>query len=199
MIASDGPVRSVLLLLRPGLDGPAAVQRVALDPHSRTGRALAAIVLRERWLAEFEAVELPGDLDPFVEGSVAAGQAAGGAVDAVQRIGDPALVTAAAHPQWRALDLGEEWRVLTGLPFVYAGWIGRPGFDPATAAAPLEAAAAAGLARREQLADQTRLPGVGPAFLRRYLGEELRYRLPEDQVAAALAAFGRRIGQPVGR
>ena len=185
VIASDGPVRSVLLLLRPGLPGPGAVERVALDPHSRTGRALARIVLRERWGAEPEAIE------------AAAGEAAfaPGGADAVQRIGDPALVAAAARPDWGLVDLGEEWRLLTGLPFVFAGWIGRPGFDPAEAAPVLEEAAAAGLPRRAELAAATHLPGVSADFLRRYLVRDLRYHLGGERTRAALAEFGRRLDE----
>ncbi|RMH02579.1 MAG: hypothetical protein D6702_08450 [Planctomycetota bacterium] len=182
LIGADGPVRSVLLLLRPGLPGPAAVRRLELDPHSRTGRLLAAIVLQQRWLAEPEMVEAT-DGDGFAAGT-----------DAVQRIGDPALRAAVEHPHWRPLDLAEEWKELTGLPFVFAGWIGRPGFDPAEAAGLLGPAADAGLERRAELAERIGVPGVDPGFLRRYLGEDVRYRLPAPTVDRVLAEFGRRSG-----
>ena len=46
VIASRGPVRSVLVLIRPGLPA-SAVRSLALDPASRSGRALAQLILRE--------------------------------------------------------------------------------------------------------------------------------------------------------
>ena len=44
--------------------------------------------------------------------------------DAALGIGDPALEH---EGDVASLDLGEEWTRLTGLPFVYAFWAGRPG------------------------------------------------------------------------
>ena len=186
VIASRGPVRSVLLLLRPGLVDPSGVRRVGLDPHSRTGRVLATSILRDRWRADFEAVELAGDDQDFAAG-----------VDAVQRIGDPALLATAERPDWRPVDLGAEWFELTGLPFVFAGWVGRPGFDPARAAEVLEPAATAGLGRRRQFAAAADLPGLESSFLEDYLLRDIRYRLPAAEVRAAMAEFGRRVRQPV--
>ena len=184
VIASAGPVRSVLLLLRPGVGALAEVRRWIADPHSRTGQALAGILLEGSGAVRVEADR---------EDLFAAAELAD--ADAVQAIGDPALAAAAAHPDWTVVDLGAEWYRRTGLPFVFAAWIGRPGFDPASAAEPLAAAAARGLARRDEFAVEGARTGPGDeAFYRRYLGEDLCYRLPEEQVRASLREFDSRLG-----
>lgn len=182
VIAARGPVRSVLLFLRPGLCGPNKVESLCLDPASRTGAALARIVLREAFHAEFEERGVREGQDPFSQGA-----------DAVQRIGDPALEAQVDHPEWECLDLGVTWNALTRLPFVYAGWIGRDGFDPSSAASELLPAAERGLAARERIAAEgARSLGLDLAFLRRYLLEDMAYRLPEEEIRSALAEFGLR-------
>ena len=50
-----------------------------------------------------------------------------GVADAALLIGDPALRIDPAAYGVEKIDLGEAWRTLTGLPFVYAAWTGRPG------------------------------------------------------------------------
>ncbi len=46
--------------------------------------------------------------------------------DAALLIGDPALYLDHAARELRKIDLGDEWTRLTGLPFVWAFWAGRP-------------------------------------------------------------------------
>ncbi|TAH34459.1 MAG: hypothetical protein EYC70_16085 [Planctomycetota bacterium] len=182
LIAAPRAVRSVLLFLRPGLCGPNKVQSLILDPNSRTGAALARILLRDAYAAEFEERTAPPGSDPFRLGA-----------DAVQRIGDPALEAVVDHPEWECVDLGVTWNDLTRLPFIYAGWIGSSGFDPASAAGVLLPAAERGLARREAYVDEgVRSLGLERQFLRRYLFEDMAYRLPGAVVRASLAEFGAR-------
>ena len=50
-----------------------------------------------------------------------------GACDAALIIGDPALYLDHRGARLRKIDLGDEWTRLTGLPFVWAFWAGRPG------------------------------------------------------------------------
>ncbi len=47
--------------------------------------------------------------------------------DATLVIGDNALFADHKALGVRKIDLGEEWSAMTGLPFVYAFWAGRPG------------------------------------------------------------------------
>ena len=190
VIASDGPIRSVLLFLRPGLEGAStnadpsndrtdglpAVRSWMADPHSRTGRALAEIVL-----GDATRIEPVGD---------AFEQALREGVDAVQLIGDPALAAMEAHPDWTVIDLGEQWRARFGLPFVFAGWILRAGFAIDGLAEILAAAADRGLERREDYASEAAGRfGLDLAFYRRYLLEDLHYRLPQASVRESLQAF----------
>jgi predicted solute-binding protein len=42
-------------------------------------------------------------------------------------IGDPAFEADHVRLGLQKIDLGEEWTKMTGLPFVYAAWTGRPG------------------------------------------------------------------------
>jgi chorismate dehydratase len=112
-VASRGPVESVLLF---GHVPPAQASSLSLDTSSRTGVALARIVLEQF----HRCPPLRIRHDPPT--------AAAAAIDAdyVLRIGDPALTTP-TDSFARVLDLGEEWTRHTGLPFVYAVWIVRPG------------------------------------------------------------------------
>ncbi|MDP6962708.1 MAG: hypothetical protein QGF46_00920 [Planctomycetota bacterium] len=110
VIASVGAIKSVLLFLRPGIDSINDIKIYSADPNSRTGRALTQIVLKQSKVA---ATMIEGDeKNPFALD-----------VDAVQLIGDPALDASSTHPDWKIIDLGSEWRRLTNLPFVFAGWI----------------------------------------------------------------------------
>jgi chorismate dehydratase len=101
-IACDGPVESVLLLCRrpvESLDG----LPVALSRHSLTSVYLVRLLLEKAYgvrpcYAEDEAGEWAARLV----------------------IGNEALRLAAQHPH--RLDLGETWRALTRLPFVFAVW-----------------------------------------------------------------------------
>ncbi len=187
VIASRGPIRSVLLFLRPGLRSPREVRRWVADPASRTGVALAEILLRERWDAPAARMDAPAGADLF---DVAEALDA----DAVQLIGDAALLACAEHPDWLAADLGEAWWDQMRLPFVFAGWIGRAGLDPAAVAAPLAEAAERGLARLPEIAAAAgRRHPLGPEFVRRYLLEDLCWRLPRAILSQSLDAFARRL------
>ncbi|MBC8370089.1 MAG: hypothetical protein H8E25_08815 [Planctomycetes bacterium] len=110
VIASIGPIKSVLLMLRPGCESLHDVKSWYADPHSRTGRKLAELVLRQHKV-DAEMRECDGT-DAF-----------DGSVDAVQIIGDPALDAVEKFSDWTVIDLGSEWHQLTNLPFVFAGWL----------------------------------------------------------------------------
>lgn len=183
VIAARGSVRSVLVLLRPECEA-SAVRTLALDPASRSGRALAQVVLREVHGAQVETCEL----DP--ERALQEGLC-----DAVQVIGDKAVQLAQRFPDWKILDLGETWTEWTGLPFVFAGWIARPGFDVEQVASILRDSAVEGMAQREAMIPEgVALFGRDEAFVRRYLFEDLVYSLPPQEVRAALDAFQARLG-----
>lgn len=154
-IASEGRVESVLLFLRVRLE---EVKTLFLDPASRTSRVLARILLAERH-----------GLNP----TVMEGSGGGPEADAELVIGDEALVRAAGDQP--RIDLSEEWRRHTGLPFVFAAWYGNP------AAAPqLEKAYQLGTQRLESYAAASGL-ALPVEALTRYLAERIRYRIGERE------------------
>jgi len=108
-IASEGPVESVLLLSDKPLE---RIHTIALDPASRTSNVLIRILMSRWHDRSCNYVAAPtGDIEQDLE-----------SVDAVLAIGDRAFHFGAAHPSRVVLDLAEEWRHYTGLPFVFAVW-----------------------------------------------------------------------------
>ncbi|MCK6460596.1 MAG: menaquinone biosynthesis protein [Planctomycetes bacterium] len=164
-IAAEGPVKSVLLFLRRPVR---EVLTVALDPASRTSRALARILLEEALGLSPRYVDPPADAELL--------------------IGDAALVRQATDEP--RLDLAEEWTRWTGLPFVFAAWYGDPRAEPA-----LEAAYGRG---RRQLARYAREAGLGlPAdAMERYLRDRIRYRIGprEEEGLRRFVTLGRARG-----
>ncbi len=114
-IASDGPVESVLFLSRVSpsdLDG----KPVLLSRDSLTSIFLVKILLTN----VFRVVPRYLHNDPQV-GDPLPDEIAG-----VLMIGDPALRSSGQLPY--AYDLGQGWKDLTGLPFVFAIWAVRRDF-----------------------------------------------------------------------
>ncbi len=110
-IASRGAVRSILLISKVA---PTEIRTLALDASSRTSVLLARIVLQDRYGVTPQCVSMPPDLPAMLE-----------AADAALVIGDPALRIDPLQAPHTALDLGEEWLRMTGLPMVFAVWAGR--------------------------------------------------------------------------
>lgn len=177
-IAADGPVESVLLL------SPVPVEQleaVRTDPASCTSNALARVLLRDRFGVDV----------PFLP---AAGRPrAPSARQGQVLIGDAALRPPSARV---TLDLAEEWRSWTGLPFVFARWTTAATDPPAEWAERLDAAREVGLQARPRLAREAALElGLPEARLRRYLEQRLHYALgPAHE--AALRLFAARITPP---
>ena len=107
-IISNGPVGSVYVVLN---KEPEEIQTLALDRGSRTSAVLAQIILARQFGCRPEVFFHPPDIDAMLKRA-----------DAALLIGDSALTL----QLYRILDLGEIWTQMTGLPFVYACWTGRP-------------------------------------------------------------------------
>jgi chorismate dehydratase len=112
-IGSRGPVRSVALFTRAPIDG---IRRIALDTSSRTSVALMKVLCRHRFRIDPDFVPHGPDLAAMTRGA-----------DAALLIGDPALDADERALGLEKIDLGAEWTAMTGLPFIYAAWTGRPG------------------------------------------------------------------------
>ena len=157
-IASDGPVFSVFLAHRCPL---AEVRSIALDPASLTSIHLLQVLLSE----------YHGMRPSLLDLAVFPGEA-----DAVLLIGNQAIDFRERDAGTiQILDLGEEWKLRTGLPFVYAPWLIRADLPNAPAIAEeLRALKRHGTAR---LAEIVRADSHDPALSERYLTEHIRFDL----------------------
>jgi chorismate dehydratase len=83
------------------------------------------------------------------------------------------------------IDLGEAWKQMTGLPFVFAAWMARDGVDIGTLADDLDRAKRSGLKRVDELIERYALPRGWPAGIaHRYLTEFLQYDIGPRQIEA---------------
>lgn len=146
-IGSDGPVLSVRLFAKVP---PESIRTLALDASSMTSNRLAEIILRDRYGRRPETFMFKPDLLAMLNEA-----------DACVLIGDAGMAEPPAGVQ--TLDLGAEWSALTGLPFVWAAWIGN-GRLTAELALLLATAASTTIAGKSPRNTQ-----VDPFVLRRWL------------------------------
>jgi chorismate dehydratase len=188
-IASRGPVASVAIYTtKPMRD----VQSIAMDTSSRTSVALVR-VLCERLYRIAPAIEARGpDLAEMLAHS-----------DAALIIGDNALFLDETQVRLQPdqgdvargvrlqpdlqegvdkIDLGDAWTTMTGLPFVYAFWAGRPDALSASDVRELQRARDDGVTQPAELAraylpDRPDRHGIAA----RYLQENIKYHLGDEE------------------
>lgn len=169
-IASDGDVATVAVFSRTPIG---EVRTLALDLSSRTSVALTHVLCARKWKIAPTFLPAEPDLETMLKRA-----------DAALVIGDPAFEIDPAKHGVTKIDLGAEWKALTGLPFVYAMWVGRP--DAATPAQclALQQARDAGLAHLDTIAKQVGGgdPGVEQRTLS-YLRDNLKYGLGSAEQA----------------
>ncbi len=186
-IASRGPVASVALYTKRPI---ADVRSIAMDTSSRTSVALVR-VLCARLFKIRPSIEARG---PDLEGMLAAS-------DAALLIGDNALLVdhttvrlesdARGVGMVEKIDLGEAWTAMTGLPFVYAFWAGRPGTLTRDDVGALQEARDAGVRQPEAIARAYFRDAPGrQAIGARYLRDNISYDLG-DAERAGLELFYR--------
>ncbi|TAH43270.1 MAG: hypothetical protein EYC69_03085 [Bacteroidetes bacterium] len=113
-IAADGEVGSVLLLSDVPLH---EIQKIYLDNESRTSVELVRILSEKFWKINPDWLSAKPGYEKYIKGHIA------GVI-----IGDRALKEKKKFPY--AFDLAEEWKKLTGLPFVFACWVANKEIDP---------------------------------------------------------------------
>jgi chorismate dehydratase len=113
-IGCDGPVASVCLFSEVPVQ---ELKTVLLDYQSRTSVALVKILLKEYWKTSPVLKEAGTGFLQHIKGTT-------GAVI----IGDRALKQRSVSAF--VYDLGEAWKKLTGLPFLFAAWISNKKLDP---------------------------------------------------------------------
>jgi chorismate dehydratase len=169
-IGSDGPVQSVAIFSRVPIE---RVETLALDVSSRTSAALTRILCARLWGIAPALTPAAPDVRAMLERAQAA-----------LVIGDLALEVDAAELGLMKTDLGEAWRTLTGLPFVYAAWTGRDGAVDREQVAALVAARDRGVAQAAEIAREVSRGdrGVEQRALG-YLRDTLKYGLGDREVA----------------
>ncbi len=174
-IGSRGPVASVALFTSVPVE---SIRRVALDTSSRTSVALVKVLARHRFACEPEFLHHGPDLAAMMRRS-----------DAALLIGDPAFDADHVALGVRKIDLGAEWTAMTGLPFIYAAWTGRPGVVGPDEVRALQEAQEQGVqARLEIAAEYGRGDAAVTARAAEYLRDNVKYGLGRDE-AAGLQLF----------
>lgn len=182
-ISSRGEVYSVIVAHRGVL---ADVQQIELDPASETSVALLRCLLAERRLSpRFVQGGAPSTLESDVAGFA-------GARPSTARllIGDQAIRFRQQNPRNAVWDLGEEWKNVTHLPFVFALWLIRPEISDAKEIAhALRQLRDRNLQHLDEIVwSQTQ---VSAEFCRRYYREHLLFEFGERE-KAGLREFHRR-------
>ncbi len=175
-ISTRADVVSVRLFSRVPIE---SIESLALDASSMTSNALAQIILAERY-----------GVRPSLESALPSAQLMLERADACILIGDNGM--RASSEGLHVLDLGREWVALTGLPFVWAMWVGGAGLDR-TLAEHLRGAARYGMERLDEVVPWAAAEtGFTEAQCRHYLAEIMDYGLADDH-KAGLAEFGRKL------
>ena len=165
-IISDGPVASVALFTKTPIE---RIRSIAADTSSRTSYALLRILCLERFGIDPDFQPMPPDPVQMLK-----------RCDAALLIGDPALFLEHDRLGVDKIDLGEQWKTLTGLPFVWAFWAGRRDALRPEAVTALVAARDNGVARSDEVAAAY----CGPERAQRgqsYLRENIQYTLGERE------------------
>ena len=176
-ISSFGDVASVALFSSVPVE---RIRTIAADTSSRTSVALLRVLCARRF-----------GIDPEFRPMAPSPGEMLAACDAALIIGDPALFLDHDAMGVQKIDLGAEWRALTGLPFVWAMWVGRAGGIDAPVTRRLQRARDEGVARTDEIAaEYSRGDARRIAVGRQYLRDNMRYGLGELE-QDALATYYR--------
>jgi predicted solute-binding protein len=198
-ISSDGPVYSVVVAHR---DEISKIDEIGLDPASETAVNLLRCLVGELGLNPRLTQRSGGILsaggtdwscgEPVGPAGVSpAVVKLGSAAPAQLLIGDQAIRFRQKHAgEFQFWDLGEQWKKLMGLPFVYALWLIRPEVrNPKTIANRLRALRDENLADLDELIAEV-VAGVGdagarenfdPEFYSRYYQKHLRFSFGKEE------------------
>ena len=169
-IGCDGPTLTVRVFSQVPVE---QVRTLACDTHSHTSVALARVIYAEAYGVTPRLVPLDTD-DPAADPRAEARLLIGDKVVCEEPSGFP-----------HQLDLGEAWKRLTGLPFLFAAWVARSGVDLGDLPERLAAAKVAGLADVDGIVRRHAVPrGWPPDLARRYMTDYLKYDVGPRQLEA---------------
>ena len=187
-ISSDGPVYSVVLAHRGELSD---IQEIELDPASQTSINLLRCLLAELGmnprLGSAPKAFGTGVGSPLQDGFAVANLPTPHGARLI--IGDQAIAFRQKHAgEFQFWDLGEQWKKIAGLPFVYALWLIRPEVvDAKSVAQRLRALRDENLANLDDLVSNCVAGGVErdsrsmAEFLTQYYSEHLRFSFGEAE------------------
>jgi chorismate dehydratase len=166
-IGSDGPTLTVRIFARQPIEN---IRTLACDSDSHTSIALARIILADRYKIHPELIDL--------------NKTTGRADEAMLLIGDKVVCDEPAdHPH--QYDLGDEWKKLTGLPFVFAIWTARADAKLDDLPQRLEIAKRAGLQNVRKIIERYAIPRGWPEKLaEQYLTRYLKFDIGDAQIRA---------------
>jgi len=175
-IASDGATLTVRLFSQVPFD---QVEQIHADTDSHTSVVLARLVLEHVYRVRPVMVDF--DAREQVAGARTAAEPA-----TVLLIGDKVVTgTSAAHGYPHQLDLGEAWRGLTGLPFVFAIWMARQGAALGAAPALLEQTRRRNETEIDRIVDKYAASHGWPvALARSYLADHLKFAIGPRETEA---------------
>ena len=136
-IGSEGNVDSVFLFSQVPVE---EIEKVILDPDSRTSNLLVQILFQKHWKKQAEFI--PGEDRDFIKTSGKTARVA---------IGDDAHKLKGKFKY--TYDLSGEWNKLTGLPFVFAVWAAKKGKIKPETEAKLNEAFETGMEMLEDVAE----------------------------------------------
>lgn len=175
-IGSRHHVESVRLFSKVPIE---RIGTLSLDASSMTSNALAKIVLARQFGIHPECVPRKPDLREMLASS-----------DACVMIGDKGMM--ASPDGLQVIDLGAAWHSMTGLPFVWALWVGRnipAELAEVLSAAPQKVQRADFDAMAEEASEST---GLEHGRLLRYLSSTIEFRL-DAEMAMGLERFAQEV------
>jgi len=163
-IASTGKVLSVRLFSKVPVD---RIHSVALDTSSLTSSALVRVLFARWWYATPRYIPAAPNLEAMLQQA-----------DAALLIGDKGMM--ACSEGLFVVDLGEEWYRWTGLPFVWALWLGRAENITPPLVDCLHRAKAWGLEHLDTIVQQeaSRLD-ISESLVRLYLRDIMQYAMTD--------------------
>ena len=171
-IACDGPTLTVRIFSRVPIS---QITALACDTDSHTSVALARVLLAEQYQLRPEMIPLPRKASEIPSAAMPT---------SMLLIGDK--VIGDEPPDYpHQLDLGEAWKNLTGLPFVFAAWMSRSGIELGDLPEKLEASRKLGLSQVDRIIEREAPARRWPVDVaRRYLTEYLKFEIGPRQLQA---------------
>lgn len=149
---------------------PTQIRTVACDSDSHTSVALSKILFARLYKTSPTFIELR--------------QATAAQDEARLLIGDKVICEEPIGFDYQ-IDLGEAWKELTGLPFVFAIWCAMPDVELGDLPVELERARKRGLANAEKIVEKYAVPRGWPAGIAlQYLTMYLKYEIGPQQLDA---------------